>query len=139
MAQATAPPPQPAAPAPAPEKVDPAVSAASGEANETGDAKEKVERKERPYSVFRRISLDLNGDPAEIVETLRREHVVPGVNEDKPCYLLMRVGKASAFLPKPAIETVGELRDLNGSYEVIADGSRKTFDNVRTGRRVSIG
>lgn len=93
--------------------------------------------KERPYGVFSEITIDLSADAEKIVEQIK-ECVAEGA---KDATVLVRVGRANADAPRAALTSVGQLTDLDGDYQVIADNSRNTFDKVKSEvkRSVSIG
>ena len=112
-----------------------------------GEAQGSGGKNERPYGVFTEVEIkfaDFEDDPAKLLQLLKE---TVGKDPDKPDqYLgravwLVRMGKAKANDPRAAIKKLGEARDLNGDFEVIADSARNAFPNVRAGTRrvVEIG
>lgn len=96
----------------------------------------------RQYAVFTEQVIDLNEDPAAIIEKLKT--IVGKDHQNNPIpsvTVLVRVGRAKESDPKKAIQAVGDARDLQGDYEVIADSARNKYPGVTSAVRrvVSIG
>lgn len=94
-------------------------------------------KKARTYGVFSEQALDLSGDAKEIVEQLKA--FLP--KGQTSLTVLVRLGKIVAGTPREGVTNFGQVRELDGDYEVIADNSRNEFKNVKTKKEttVSIG
>lgn len=91
----------------------------------------------RRYGVFEELELDMT-KPAEEIVALLQQRQLP---DQAKLTVLVRIGRAQQTEPRKAIDAVGQARDLDGDYQVIADSSRTTYKNVKskTERTVTIG
>lgn len=118
-----------------------------GDGGGDGAATTPATAKERQYGVFKKVIVDLSDDDKikATIEALRalcvpKDEKKPD-DELKPLYLLVRLGNAMTTAPRRAVEMVGEVRDLDGTYEAIAENSRNEFPKVKSEvrRAVTIG
>ena len=100
---------------------------------------EKAERKKiapRPYRISQTVRLDLT-DPESVASTLQKL-----LGEDATIATVdVRIGVGQGLTPKAGLESYGADNDLSGDYDVVAEKSVTTFQNVSTKqkRAVSIG
>lgn len=92
---------------------------------------------DRIYGIYTDEVLDFSKPAAEIITQIQK-HAAEGKTE---ITVLVKVGRAQASTPKKAVEMLGEIRDLDGSYKTVADSAITEFANVstKTKRSVSIG
>lgn len=86
-------------------------------------------KQSRSYSVVKEIAINLSGDAAHVLEQLKEI-----VGEDAgSAEVLVRVGKAMEKDPGKALGAVGELKNLNGEFDVIADSGivRKSIETEK--------
>lgn len=92
----------------------------------------------RPYTIFTKLDFDLTSDAgiATAIESLKAV-----VDKDGKIAVLATVGKVLGDAPKKAIQNLGEIKDLDGDYTVIADNSFNPFSGVKskTKRSVTFG
>lgn len=89
----------------------------------------------RPYGIFSEANIT-----AEMLTDEAREELHKKLGVEAPYQALVRVGGAVQANPKAALTTLGETRDLNGEYDVIADSAvTKLPAKTATKRTVSIG
>jgi hypothetical protein len=110
-----------------PPKAKPAAKNAPAQVD-GGAAPKKVEP--RPYRVTKSLTLDLT-DPMSLVQQLAS--VAAGDDENpQPVTVAVVVGTGKGINPKSALEDFGADNDMEGDYEVVAEGSVKEFKNVST-------
>lgn len=100
-------------------------------------AEETTASKDRDYGIFVELTADLKGSGDDLLKKIK-ENVA---EEAKEAVILVRVGRAKAKDARGSLSAVAQLMDLNGDYQVIADGSRNDFKDVKSElkRTVSIG
>lgn len=130
---------QPVVPVVGADQTQPPVTPAP--AAQTAPPAEAAQKKDdnRQYGVYTEVTLDLSSAAA-------RKEAIEGlasllVKDQGTLTVLAKVGRAVAPSPRQAITSLGQVRDLDGDYEVVADSSRNKFPKVKTAvrRDVSIG
>lgn len=139
MEASTAPKPVPApAPTPAP---TPTPVEAEAAANGNPSAEQAAPAsKDRIYGVFTtEISLDVGSAAGRKAAGELLAELAPkdGDNAGKVTVLVRRA-RIAAQQPKEALKNLGQLIELDGDYEVIADSARNVYKNVKTKREVTV-
>lgn len=135
MEASTAPKPTPV-PTPVPAEGNGAPAAETTEAQQAAIAQDK----NRIYGVFTTELVFEVGTAAgrkAAAEKLAELAPKDGDNAGKVT-VLARVARISAQEPKGALKNLGQIVELDGDYEVIAENSRNVFKNVKTKREVSV-
>lgn len=113
------PPPPPQEPEPAPQEA------------QTGE-------KTREYTVLEEITLDLSTKAAQkdAAEELAKR-IVSEAQQGK-LTVHVRIGGAVAEDPRKAIKNLGQVRELDGDYEVVANSTITKFPKVKTSTEVNV-
>lgn len=103
------------------------------------DKKDKGEKKKiepRQYGIFVEKTLNL-ADEASSAEAVKGLiELLPADTTEIVVYA--RVGRAFGLNPKQALSGLGQVRDLNGTYETIAESAISTFPGVSTAQKRSV-
>lgn len=107
-----------------------------GAVTEPQPSAEETKSKTRQYGIYAEETVNIE-DAAAALEAIKK-HAVEGQTS---VTILVKVGRAEAGTPRVAIQKLGGVRDLDGDYDVIAEGARSRFDSVKSKleRQVAIG
>lgn len=87
----------------------------------------------RAYRVYESIKLPLNVKPADLLKILQGKYGSDGTID-----VLVHINKVTADAPKKAVEAVGELKDLDGNYEAVAESALNAFPGVKSETRRTV-
>jgi hypothetical protein len=124
-------------PQPISEAQAPPTSPSTESAVETLESVPEANDDDRVYGIYQTLDFDLRSAAAvkEAAKALQELAV------DGKLTVLVRIGRTPAKAPRKAVIAFGQIRELDGDYEVIANGAINHYENVRTKKEttVSIG
>lgn len=91
----------------------------------------------KEYGVFTELSLSLGSAQERKASAEQLAELVHASAEGK-ITVLVRMGNVIATEPKKALGQLGQHRELDGDYEVIAATSRNKFEKVKTKKEVVV-